>query len=95
MFKYTKNKKIIKKQSLHNNSIKQAVILCGGLGTRLGKITKITPKPLIKIGTKLFLDYLIKKLTKYKLDKILLLCSFDRSLLPQTYKNRSIRFETP
>ena len=90
MFKYTKNKKIIKKQSLHNNSIKQAVILCGGLGTRLGKITKITPKPLIKIGTKLFLDYLIKKLTKYKLDKILLLCSYKSNKFFKKYHNKKL-----
>ena len=34
---------------LEKNKLNQAVILCGGLGTRLGKITKKTPKPLIKI----------------------------------------------
>ena len=39
--------------------INQAVILVGGKGLRLGKITKKTPKPLLKINNKPFLDYLI------------------------------------
>ena len=26
------------------------VILCGGLGSRLGKITKKIPKPMVKVG---------------------------------------------
>ena len=30
-------------------TISQAVILCGGYGKRLGKITLKTPKPLIKV----------------------------------------------
>ena len=56
--------------------VSQAVILCGGLGTRLGAITKKTPKPLIKIGNKSFLDYLIDRLVQNKINKILLLCSY-------------------
>ena len=36
--------------------IDDAVILVGGLGSRLGDITKKTPKPLIPIGNKRFLD---------------------------------------
>ena len=31
-----------------------AVILVGGRGRRLGKLTNKTPKPLIKIGDKIF-----------------------------------------
>ena len=34
--------------------INQVVILCGGKGTRLGNLTKNTPKPLIKVGKNLF-----------------------------------------
>ena len=42
-----------------------AVILVGGRGKRLGKLTNKTPKPLIKIGDKIFLDILIEKLIIY------------------------------
>ena len=44
--------------------IKQAVIFCGGLGTRLGNITKNLPKPMIKVGEKPFLEHLIIQLKK-------------------------------
>ena len=46
-------------------NINQAVILVGGLGSRLGVITTKTPKPLIKVNNKPFLDYIINFLIKY------------------------------
>ncbi len=52
-----------------------AVILVGGRGKRLGKLTLNTPKPLIKINNKRFLDILLKKISIFKINKIYLLCS--------------------
>ena len=42
--------------------VDELVILVGGRGTRLGKITKRIPKPLIKIGNRTFLDQLLSKI---------------------------------
>jgi len=70
--------------------VSQAVILCGGLGTRLGAITKKTPKPLIKIGNKSFLDYLIDRLVQNKINKILLLCSYKSEYFFKKYHNKRI-----
>jgi len=39
--------------------IKQAVILCGGLGTRSGYLTKIIRKPMIIVVRTHFLEHLI------------------------------------
>ncbi len=44
--------------------IKLAVILCGGLGTRLGALTKNTPKGMIKVNNKPFLEHLVMQLKK-------------------------------
>jgi NDP-sugar pyrophosphorylase family protein len=52
--------------------MRHALILCGGYGSRLGYITKKTPKPLIKIGKISFLERLIKSLKKIGLKKIYL-----------------------
>lgn len=41
-----------------------AIILCGGLSTRLGEITKKTPKILLEIGSKTVLDWQLEKLKK-------------------------------
>jgi MurNAc alpha-1-phosphate uridylyltransferase len=40
--------------------INQAIIVCGGYGNRLGKITLKTPKPLIKIKKFPVLDHIRK-----------------------------------
>jgi len=50
----------------------QAVIMTGGLGTRLGPLTGKIPKGLIEVGGRPFLDHLILYLRKYGIDDILL-----------------------
>ena len=35
-----------------NKKRKQMIILCGGKGKRMGKLTRSIPKPLIKVGKK-------------------------------------------
>ena len=44
-------------------NLNQAVILCGGLGTRLRPITNSIPKPMVEINKKPFLWYLLDKLS--------------------------------
>ena len=56
--------------------IRQAVILCGGLGTRLGALTAQTPKPLLRVGKNPFLDVLLFELGRHGLRRILLLAGF-------------------
>ena len=52
-------------------NVNQAVIFVGGLGTRLGAITKRVPKPLIKIDGKPFIDHLIKKLSQNGIEEVI------------------------
>ncbi|WP_213770065.1 HAD-IIIA family hydrolase [Bradyrhizobium sp. dw_78] len=63
--------------------LRQAVILVGGLGTRLGERTKTAPKPMLHIGGRPFLDTLIDELVRYDL--------FDQILLLAGHKAESIR----
>lgn len=51
----------------------QAVILCGGLGTRLGDLTAQTPKSLLPVAGRVFLDWLVANLRRFGFDSILLL----------------------
>ena len=55
------------------------VILCGGKGKRLGDITKKTPKPLIKINKKPFIEYLINFYQRYHFYKIYLIGHYKSS----------------
>ena len=54
----------------------QAVILAGGRGTRLGPLTDLQPKPMIKIHGKPFLEYLVEMLTAQGFERVLLLLGY-------------------
>lgn len=53
--------------------IRQALILCGGLGTRLGALTAATPKPLLEVAGQPFLDILVEELGRHGFDHVVLL----------------------
>ena len=44
--------------------IQQALILAGGLGTRLGSVTKDVPKPMVAVGSKPFLEWLMLHISR-------------------------------
>ena len=50
----------------------QAIILCGGLSTRLGDITKDTPKILLEIGNRTILDIQLELLKEAEVDQVIL-----------------------
>jgi D,D-heptose 1,7-bisphosphate phosphatase len=56
--------------------IRQAAILCGGLGTRLGSLTARSPKPLLPVGGDRFLDVLLFELGRHGVRRVLLLAGF-------------------
>lgn len=64
------------------------IILCGGKGTRLGKISYKTPKPLIKFGNKEFLEYLINFYQKYNFKNIFLLCCYKNQIFKKKFHNK-------
>src|SRR5262249_59196705 len=57
-------------------AIEQAAILCGGLGTRLGALTRATPKPLLPMGERPFLDVLLDALGRSGVTRVVLLAGF-------------------
>src|ERR1700693_504041 len=56
--------------------IEQAVILCGGRGTRLGALTAELPKPLLPVDEAPFLDLLLFEPARHGIRRILLLAGF-------------------
>ena len=55
---------------------RQAVILAGGRGTRLGDLTSTRPKPMIEIHGRPFLEYQIEQLRDQGITRILLLLGY-------------------
>ena len=55
---------------------RQCVILVGGRGSRLGALTKERPKPLLSVGGRPFLSYLVQEAARHGFTRILLLAGF-------------------
>jgi D-glycero-D-manno-heptose 1,7-bisphosphate phosphatase len=53
--------------------VRQCAILVGGLGTRLGALTADTPKPMLPVGGRPFLAWLMQEVSRFGIEEILLL----------------------
>lgn len=74
------------------DSVSGAIILAGGLGTRLKSISKDTPKPLMPISDKVFLDYPIHQLKKFNINNIFLSVGFNHNLIVDYFKNTELKY---
>lgn len=70
--------------------LSQALILCGGLGTRLGNLTSSTPKPMLAIAGRPFLDHLIQETARYGISDIVLLAGRFGEQIAAAYDGRVI-----
>lgn len=59
-----------------NKGVTQAVILAGGLGTRLKPFTNTAPKPMYPINNIPFIDYLICQMKSFGMEEVLLLLGY-------------------
>lgn len=71
---------------------KTAVILAGGLGSRVRKYLKNKPKPLLKIDKKFFLEILLRKLAKYNFVKIIILVGYKGNKITRLFHNKYFNF---
>ena len=67
----------------------QAVILCGGLGTRLRPYTERMPKPMIPCNDKPFLWYLLQQMEEQGIKRFILLTGFLAEQIEEYFKDGS------
>ncbi len=65
----------------------QIAILCGGLATRLGKLSEKTPKSMIKIDDKPFLEQQIEQLKKNDIKDIVLCVGYLSEKIEKYFEN--------
>ncbi len=66
-------------------TVTQAVCLVGGRGTRLGTLTDSTPKPLLEVGGRPFLDYLVHEARRFGLTRLTLLSGYQSGEIERRY----------
>ena len=63
-------------QGIEEAGLMQAVILAGGLGTRLRPLTKTVPKPMVPVGGVPYLEYQLRLLRDQSITDIVLLIGY-------------------
>lgn len=64
-----------------------AVILAGGLGTRLSEETHLRPKPMVEIGGKPILWHILKIYSHYGIRKFVICCGYKGYLVKEYFAN--------
>ncbi len=65
----------------------EAIILCGGLGTRLRAVVKDVPKPMAAVGGKPFLEFIFEFLKKQGVKSVVLAVSYKYEVIQEHFKN--------
>ena len=65
----------------------KAVILAGGLGTRLGEETTIRPKPLVEIGGKPIIWHIMKHYSRYGINDFVILLGYKGYMIKEFFDN--------
>jgi D-glycero-alpha-D-manno-heptose 1-phosphate guanylyltransferase len=69
-------------------SVADAIILCGGAGTRLRSVTGEAPKSLASIGGRPFLDILISQLRRHAFHHVILAVGYQSELIRSHFENQ-------
>ena len=65
----------------------QAVILAGGLGTRISEESYLQPKPMIEIGSKPIIWHIMKIFSHYKINDFIICCGYKGYVLKEYFSN--------
>ena len=65
----------------------KAVILAGGLGTRLSEETHLKPKPMIEIGGKPILWHILKMYSSYGINEFIICCGYKGYVIKEYFAN--------
>ncbi|CAO3383403.1 glucose-1-phosphate cytidylyltransferase [Azospirillum argentinense] len=67
--------------------VRKAVILAGGMGTRLAEETEIKPKPLVEIGGRPILWHIMKIYSKFGIDDFIVCLGYKGYLIKEYFSN--------
>ena len=65
----------------------KAVILAGGLGTRLSEETHLKPKPMIEIGAKPILWHIMKMYSAHDINEFIICCGYKGYVIKEYFAN--------
>lgn len=69
----------------------KAVILAGGLGTRLSEETSVKPKPMVDVGDMPILWHIMKIYAHFGVDDFVILCGYRGYMIKEFFQNYTMR----
>ena len=69
------------------NGYQEAIVLCGGLGTRLRSVISDVPKPMAPIKNKPFLAFVLEYLKKQNISRVVLAVSYKYEIIQEYFGN--------
>ena len=69
-------------------NLTKVVILAGGYGTRLGKLTKLKPKPMVDVCGKPILEHIINIYKKYDFNNFVICTGYKSEVIRSFFKNK-------
>jgi dTDP-glucose pyrophosphorylase len=73
----------LRKGSEEGTEVTPVLVMAGGLGKRLGDLTRKVPKPLMRVGGKAILDLLLEDLASQGLRKVLIAVNYRADLIEE------------
>lgn len=65
----------------------KAVLLAGGLGTRLSEATNLIPKPMVEVGGKPILWHIMKTYSAYGINDFVICCGYKAYVIKEYFSN--------
>jgi len=65
----------------------KAVILAGGVGSRLSEVTTSIPKPMVEIGGKPILWHIMKTYSHYGINEFIICCGYKQYIIKEYFAN--------
>ena len=65
----------------------KAVILSGGLGTRISEETHLKPKPMIEVGGRILLWHIMKLYSYYNINDFIICCGYKGEIIKEYFSN--------
>ncbi len=69
----------------------KAVILAGGLGTRISEETSVRPKPMVEIGDMPIIWHIMKTYAHYGIEEFVVLCGYKGHMIKDFFANYAMR----
>ena len=69
-------------------NLTKVVILAGGYGTRLGKLTKLKPKPMVDVCGKPILEHIINIYKKYDFNNFVICTGYKSEVIRSFFRNK-------